>query len=255
MGAFRSSKRSVLCLISNKPNSISARNHPESDIQQLVNHTADVVKLNLKPGNRESAPIKSIKVQTSDIVVRVTVPKRTGHKRKRGSDGPFWTPNCSPARPTDGSHPTSSVGSQVKRFLRSLKDNEGQYEVEVVGQVIDTYRFRGLAFLLLITQSVLKWVDLPDFVFSTAGSPFMSQMRDKILPGDCKPLMTMTRFRYRLMGCSHEVEGFHLRQEQGCETEYRNHPSSCWNSDRTALQLCVSIPNPTSLLWSLPIYP
>ena len=131
--------------------SISAPYHLKADIPQLVNHTADVVKLNLKPGNRESAPIKSIKVQTSDIVIRVTVPKRTGHKRKRGSDGPFWTPNCSPARLTDGSHPTSGVGSQVKRFLRSLKDNEGQYQVEVVGQVIDTYRFRGLAFLLLIT--------------------------------------------------------------------------------------------------------
>lgn len=119
-------------------------------MQQLVNHTADVVKLNLKPGNRESTLIKSLKVQTSDVVLRVTIPKRTGLKRKRGSDGPFWEPNDSSASLPDGSYPSPSVGSQAKRFLRSLQDNEGQYQIEVVGQVIDTYRFRGLGFSLVI---------------------------------------------------------------------------------------------------------
>ena len=121
-----------------------------TDIQKLVNHTTDVIKLNLKPGNRESSLIKSIKVLTSDLAVKVTVPKRTGLKRKRGSDGPFWTPNGSPASRPDGSHSSSSVGSQAKRFLRSLQDNEKQYQIEVVGQVVHTYRFRGLASLLVI---------------------------------------------------------------------------------------------------------
>ena len=130
---------------------LSACNHLKADFQQLVNHTADVVKLNLKPGNRESTLIKSIKVQTSDVVIRVTIPKRTGLKRKRGSDGPFWEPNGSSASLPDRPHPSPSVGSQAKRFLRSLQDNEGQYETEVVGQVVDTYRFRGLAYLLVIT--------------------------------------------------------------------------------------------------------
>ena len=114
-----------------------------------MNHTADIVKLNLKPGNRESNLIKSIKVQTSDIAMKVTVPKRTGLKRKRGSNGPFWEPIDSPANLPDGSTPSPSVGSQAKRFLRSLQDNEGQYQIEIVGQVINTYRFRGLAFLLV----------------------------------------------------------------------------------------------------------
>ncbi|KAL8788761.1 MAG: hypothetical protein Q9195_007168 [Heterodermia aff. obscurata] len=145
-----------------------ACNPLKADTEQLVNHTADGIRLNLKPGNRESALIKSVKVQTRDIVIRVTIPKRTGRKRKRGSDGPFWTPSGSPARLPANSSPSPSVASQAKRFLRSLQDNEGQYRIEVVGPVTNTYRFR----------------DLPDFVFSTAGSPFMNQMRDKILPGD-----------------------------------------------------------------------
>ena len=114
-----------------------------------MNHTADGVKLNLRPGNRESSLIKSMKVLTSDIAIKVTIPKRTGLKRKRGSDGPFWTPNGSPASLPDESHRSPSIGRQAKRFLRSLEDNEGQYQIEVVGQVINTYRFRGLAFLFV----------------------------------------------------------------------------------------------------------
>ena len=82
---------------------------------------------------------------------------------------------------------------------------------------------------------MLKSLDLPDFVFSTAGSPFMNQMRDKILPGDCKSLMTMMEFMYMLMGCSHEMEELQLRHEQGRETQYRDHPSTYWNYDRIAL--------------------
>ena len=114
-----------------------------------MNHTADDLRLNLRPGNRESALIKSIKVQTRDVAIRVTLPKRTGLKRKRGSDGPFWTPNSSPASLPDAFPPSPDVATQAKRFLRNLQDNESQYKIEVVGQVLNTYRFRGLALLLL----------------------------------------------------------------------------------------------------------
>ena len=103
--------------------------------------------LYLRYENPTVRPITSHNTPTHNVVLRVTVPKRTGRKRKRGSDGPFEgtvvtggqevLPSESP-----GVDSVSALDSpQVLR--RKLADNVGRYTVEPVGVVRNTHRYRG----------------------------------------------------------------------------------------------------------------
>ncbi|KAL4867066.1 hypothetical protein BDV12DRAFT_210079 [Aspergillus spectabilis] len=114
----------------------------------------------LRPEDAMSRPLQSISSPSNNILLKVTVPKRTGRKRKRGSDEPFSDDSVisetsdRPPRPT------------ARHILRSLRDNESRYQVEPVGLVERTHVFRGM----------------PDFVYSTTNSPFVSRFRSTILP-------------------------------------------------------------------------
>lgn len=83
-----------------------------------------------------SRPLHSTSSATNNILLKVTVPKRTGRKRKRGSDEPF-----------SGSLPVAEPEPQrrdAREFLKTLRDNVGRYQVEPVGMVQRTHVFRGL---------------------------------------------------------------------------------------------------------------
>jgi hypothetical protein len=72
----------------------------------------------------------SYNAPTHNLVLKVTVPKRTGRKRKKGSDEPFREA---------GDNPTD--GPRVLR--RKLADNADEYSVKIVGMIQNTHRYRG----------------------------------------------------------------------------------------------------------------
>ena len=84
-------------------------------------------------------PLKSANVSTDNVLFKVTVPKRTGLKRKRGADGV-----C---------HEVAQVGvlgeraasliQEAQYLFRSMCDNPKSYRVEAIGTVNQTHRFRG----------------------------------------------------------------------------------------------------------------
>ncbi|KAL4894797.1 RNA polymerase III transcription factor IIIC subunit-domain-containing protein [Aspergillus ambiguus] len=114
-------------------------------------------KLFLRPEDPMARPVQSISTPSNNILLKVTVPRRTGRKRKRGSNDPFTAPpTVVPSRPS------------AKELLRTLRDNEGRYHVEPVGSVNRTHVFRTM----------------PDFVFSLSSSPFAQRFRDQILSFD-----------------------------------------------------------------------
>lgn len=87
-----------------------------------------------------SRPLQSTSSASSNVLLKVTVPKRTGRKRRKGTDEPFsgvpvTTVRQEPQRPA------------AKYLVRTLRDNVGRYEVEPVGTIDRTHVFRGL-FLL-----------------------------------------------------------------------------------------------------------
>ncbi|ESZ94358.1 hypothetical protein SBOR_5267 [Sclerotinia borealis F-4128] len=93
-------------------------------------------------------PILSYNSITNNVLLKITVPKRTGRKRKRGSQDPY----------TDDGHPVSevthcqnsmsdiqshSLNDKPTSILRKLRDNVGKYTVEAAGAIEQSHRYRG----------------------------------------------------------------------------------------------------------------
>ncbi|KAJ5272420.1 tau 95 subunit of transcription factor TFIIIC [Penicillium angulare] len=115
-------------------------------------------KLFLRPEDPMSRPLLSTSNPTNNVLLKVTVPKRTGRKRKTGSDGPFI--DAAPEDTAVLQRPTS------KDLLRSLQDNPSKYQIEAVGKIQRTHVYRAM----------------PDFVYSTSNSAFTQKFRDHIFP-------------------------------------------------------------------------
>lgn len=113
---------------------------PIAKVSQLVQEDGATASLYLKPGDRMVKPLKSVNVSTNNILFKVTVPKRTGLKRKRGADGVY--------------HEVAEVGvlgdhaapliQDAQHLFRSMCDNPKSYRVEATGTVNQTHRFRGM---------------------------------------------------------------------------------------------------------------
>lgn len=84
-------------------------------------------------------PVQSISSASDGVVLKITVPKRTGRRRKKGTNDPFVECDTSPA----AADAASVRRPAAKEVLRSLSDNVGNYDVEVVGRVERTHVFRG----------------------------------------------------------------------------------------------------------------
>jgi len=96
-------------------------------------HSTDHKKtagLRITPEDGLRKPTPSWQAETSDMVLKISVPKRTGRRRKRGSDDPFCEYED---EGTNG----------AKGLLRSLRDNPDSCTVTPVGFVEETHRFRG----------------------------------------------------------------------------------------------------------------
>ncbi|KAK4199929.1 putative transcription factor tau subunit sfc1 [Triangularia verruculosa] len=134
------------------------------------------VPLYLRPDNPTARPLTSHNALTHNVVLKVTVPKRTGRKRKRGTDGP-WEGEVLP--PSDSSAPEVQSRDRLdlpRVIRRKLQDNVGAYTVEPVGIINNTHRYRGLA----------------DFQYSLSHSKFMNKFVQNVLPGDISKLKNFT---------------------------------------------------------------
>lgn len=118
-----------------------------TDTTQILNpQKADIpAKLVLRPDDILARSLHSTSCPSNNVLLRVSVPKRTGRKRKRGSDDPFMD-----AEPEEASeHPRRW---RAKDMFRSLRDNHSKYTVDTVGRVERTHFFRGMSDLSCLTQ-------------------------------------------------------------------------------------------------------
>jgi general transcription factor 3C polypeptide 5 (transcription factor C subunit 1) len=100
--------------------------------------------LYMDPDNAFCPSILSHNASTHNVLLKITVPKRTGRKRKRGSDGP-WEGDVEVANAAPPVDQVASVrrGDHPKTLLRRLQDNVDDYRVETVGVIKHTHRYRG----------------------------------------------------------------------------------------------------------------
>ncbi|KMU73170.1 hypothetical protein CISG_03431 [Coccidioides immitis RMSCC 3703] len=143
--------------------------------------------LSLNPDDGMSRPLFSTSKPANNMLLRVSVPKRTGRKRKRGSQDPY----VDDARSTSTLSSSDSGSLDAKQLLRRLRDNAGRYDVEIVGRIDRMHVFRGRV-LWSADMGVDADVDdpgVPDFVYSTTASPFMTKFRPFLVLSRDAPLM------------------------------------------------------------------
>lgn len=92
------------------------------------------------------------------MLVKVTLPARTGRKRKRGSDEPFAGP----------AEPKLNESITAPELLERMRENEGRYDVTPVAMLRETHRFRAL----------------PDFQIRNSELPIMRELRDHAMRPD-----------------------------------------------------------------------
>ncbi|KAI3334973.1 RNA polymerase III transcription factor IIIC subunit-domain-containing protein [Ustulina deusta] len=159
------------CIVLNLENGLRSFGS-KPNFQKLVDELQEPQALPLwfRPDNPASKPILSHHAATNNILLKITVPRRTGRKRKRGSNEPFSGEPDTPD-PTTVSSQVSTVSSvarqdRPKTILRRLQDNPDQYQTEAVGMVRDSHRYRGLA----------------DFQFANTNNPFLKNVAEHLLP-------------------------------------------------------------------------
>ncbi|KAI5365495.1 putative transcription factor IIIC subunit 5, HTH domain-containing protein [Septoria linicola] len=140
---------------------------------ELPEPTAGV---SLRPNDPFAKKLTSTGISTRNLLVKVTVPKRTGRKRKRGSNEPFFEHE---------GHNTDSTNVTAPALLERLRDNESRYQIEAMGLVRETHRFRTL----------------PDFQMRSAGLPVMQELREHVLTPDYDKMaqfsVDLSAFAYR----------------------------------------------------------
>ncbi|CAK7567594.1 MAG: tau 95 subunit of transcription factor TFIIIC [Sporothrix epigloea] len=119
---------------------------------------------------------------THNVVLAVHVPKKTGKRRKRGTNGPWeLDPGASTNMARNGASTHRLAGDSMSRrdavqLRQQLRQTAGQYRTEVMGIVKHSHRYRGLA----------------DFHQSTHASEFAAKFAENILPGEFSKLRNFT---------------------------------------------------------------
>lgn len=105
-----------------------------------------LISVSLRPDDPFAKRLLSQAVTTHNLLLKVTVPKRTGRKRKRGTSEPFVSEEESTVSSAgaDGRSPQSNKAYvDAATVYRSLQDNASTYKVQVSGMVDEVHRFRG----------------------------------------------------------------------------------------------------------------
>jgi general transcription factor 3C polypeptide 5 (transcription factor C subunit 1) len=121
--------------------------------------------------------ILSKQIDVKQLVLKVTLPKRTGRKRKLGSKGPFLSDRALQNGSRTDSTTSQTELSEAEAVLQSLRDNKARSSIQVFGKIEETHRFRSM----------------PDFQYATTTNSLMQNLRDSIMTTD---LQKVRDFKY-----------------------------------------------------------
>lgn len=115
-----------------------------------------------------------------NLLLRVTVPKRTGRKRKRGSNDDF---EFHRDRNETSEDDTMSIPLTAEQLRRRLIDNADTYTTQPVATIKQTHRFRAL----------------PDFQLRAGSQPVMKQIGKSLVNPTCEHYFNINTFDRGLM--------------------------------------------------------
>lgn len=101
------------------------------------------IGLSWRPNDPLAKRTRSRALETNDLLLKITLPKRTGRKRKRGSSGQYEFEGAASAdEPDENTKPYKIKASDL---LDRLINASEKISVVINGYVQETYRFRGNA--------------------------------------------------------------------------------------------------------------
>lgn len=153
------------CLVKNIEKSIEMLGGSQAISQALVYGTDRAISLSFSPHDPTTRTILSHPRDVNNLLLQIRVPKRTGRKRKRGSDDPFVDDADSEVKRKD-----------CKHLLQAMIDNPDQCVIEAAGHI----------------ESLHIWRSIPDYVYSTQSSDFLDSVKSKILPQQLSSLKEWT---------------------------------------------------------------
>jgi general transcription factor 3C polypeptide 5 (transcription factor C subunit 1) len=143
------------CMVQNVDKAIRMLGGDSEIVQTLRQYNDRPLGLRFEPDDPTSRQVLSYNKKSANLLLKVTVPRRTGRKRKRGTGDDFKADPTGPPGRKDAKH-----------LLRSFEDNQQRCQVEVVGPITSTH----------------VWRAMPDFVYSAAGSRVLNEVGSKIVP-------------------------------------------------------------------------
>lgn len=158
-----------------------------------------------------------------NVLFKVTVPKRTGRKRKRGSNGP-WEGDVEETHQKDGAASTTNFRSKAKldeaRIVRrKLQDNVDRYQAEVVGVIKHTHRYRGMV----------------DFNYSMKNNEFMNNFTETLMSKDRKVFTApCIPSRPLMLICSIQIPTIRPQTRHGFDQESRDHCTATHDPDHSS---------------------
>lgn len=135
-------------------------------------YSGPVVGLSLRPHDPLAKKLDSTPTSTHNVLIKVSLPKSTGRKRKRGTDDPFL------GEPSDGNGFEITAPSLIRR----LQDNAAQYEVQAVGKAETAHRFNTLPDLHVHDRDALGMKELLDHA-TTPNYDLLKQFHIDLAPG------------------------------------------------------------------------
>jgi hypothetical protein len=106
-----------------------------------------LISVSLRPDDPFAKRLLSTAVTTNNLLLKVTIPKRTGRRRKCGSSAPFLAEeeHEQSSNTTSGeSRPRANkTYVDAPTIFQSLQDNASKYKVSLAGVIGETHRFRS----------------------------------------------------------------------------------------------------------------
>ncbi|KAE9984717.1 hypothetical protein EG328_008334 [Venturia inaequalis] len=147
------------CIIKNLSRGIKSLGGEYGINKSLEDNDTAPFEVSFRPEDVLSKTIMAQKVTVNQIILKVTVPKRTGRRRRRGTTGPFL----------DESQMNGALQNQQEsdadKIHQTLVDSPEKFTVQAVGQSSENHRFRSY----------------PDYQYATRGNGTLDKLRETIL--------------------------------------------------------------------------
>ncbi|KAK5101115.1 tau 95 subunit of transcription factor TFIIIC [Lithohypha guttulata] len=142
------------CIVKNVEKAIDMIGGAPAITQALEEKSVRTFALSFNPQDPAARTILANRKEANNVLLKITVPRRTGRKRKRGSNDP-WTEDVTAQPPK----------KDASYLVHAMHDNPASYSVTAVSNI----------------SSMHIWRSMPDFVFSTSQIKIVQDLKSKVL--------------------------------------------------------------------------